>query len=68
MDGFMVSYFILVVIALLALVGFYGVIIYLIDDFFPRKSRSKTRYNLDIDANDKGTSGNKRIREILIES
>ncbi len=68
MDGFLLSYFVLVVIALLAFLGFYGVVIYLIDDFIPRISRSKTKQNLDFDENDKGTSGDKRIHEILIES
>ena len=48
MDDFWVSYLVLTVIALLAFLGFWGVVIYLIIGFIQEKTHSLNQQKLDI--------------------
>ncbi len=68
MDGFLVSYSVLVVIGLLAFIGFWGVVIYSMVDFFLEESDLPTQKNLDFANKDKSSLEDHHGREILIKS
>ena len=68
MDNFLLSYLVLIVIALLAFLGFWGVVIYLIIGLLQEKSNFAIKKKTGIISKGMQTYSSHGRREILIDS
>ncbi len=68
MDDFLLSYLVLSAIALLAFLGFWGVVIYLVIGFFQEKPGISTKQKLGMISAGKQSNSSHERREILIDS